>query len=96
LPGRQSWRQPSGKIQADCVCQPARAFDGTGDPFNSEKYRRARRFFSSGAPGSGLYCERCEWDQTAVSTGSLQIRQYFRAMDAAFFDRKSLRILSGW
>jgi hypothetical protein len=53
-------------------------------------------FFSSGAPGSGLYCERCEWDQTAVSTGSLQIRQYFRAMDAAFFDRKSLRILSGW
>jgi MoaA/NifB/PqqE/SkfB family radical SAM enzyme len=71
-------------------------FDGTGDPFNSEKYRRARRFFSSGVPGSGLYCERCEWDQTAVSTGSLQIRQYFRAMDAAFFDRKSLRILSGW
>jgi hypothetical protein len=31
-----------------------------------------------------------------VSIGDLQIRQYFRAMDAAFFDRKSLRILSGW
>ncbi|HXM45844.1 MAG TPA: radical SAM/SPASM domain-containing protein [Bryobacteraceae bacterium] len=74
-------------------------FDGNGgDPFNSEKYRQARSFFSGAAPaGEGdPYCARCEWDQTTVSIGGPEIRRYFRAADAAFFDRRSLRLLSGW
>jgi MoaA/NifB/PqqE/SkfB family radical SAM enzyme len=74
-------------------------FDGNGsDVFNSEKYRRARSFFSAGAPdGDGApYCTRCEWDQTTVNFGGAEIQRYFRAADAAFFDRRSLKMLSGW
>jgi MoaA/NifB/PqqE/SkfB family radical SAM enzyme len=75
------------------------SFDGNGsDPFNSEKYRVARSFFSTGVPGAGdaPYCTRCDWDQTTVNIGAPEIRRYFRAADAAFFDRRSLRLLSGW
>jgi MoaA/NifB/PqqE/SkfB family radical SAM enzyme len=74
-------------------------FDGNGgDPFNSEKYRQARSFFSAPAPpaAGAPYCTRCEWDQTTVNIGGPEIRRYFRAADAAFFDRRSLRLLSGW
>lgn len=81
------------------------SFDGGGsDPFNSEKYRQARAWFSGGARVSddnsaangAPYCTRCEWDQETVNIGSSEIRRYFRAADAAFFDRGSLDILSGW
>jgi MoaA/NifB/PqqE/SkfB family radical SAM enzyme len=70
--------------------------DGNGsDPFNSEKYRQARLSFSAAAPtvDGASYCTRCEWDQTAVNIGDPEIRRYFRAADAAFFDRSSLRHL---
>ncbi len=69
-----------------------------GDPFNSDKYRQAREFFSTGAPASegDPYCTRCEWDQTTVNIGGPEIRRYFRAANAAFFDRRSLQLLSGW
>ncbi|MEX2262511.1 MAG: radical SAM protein [Bryobacteraceae bacterium] len=75
------------------------AFDGNGgDPFNSEKYRQARSFFSTGADVSGdaPYCTKCEWDHTTVNIGGPEIRRCFRAADAAFFDRRSLRLLSAW
>jgi len=75
------------------------AFNGNGsDPFNSEKYRQARAWFSGDAPppGDAPHCTKCEWDQTTVNIGSPEIRRYFRAADAAFFDRRSLDILSGW
>jgi len=75
------------------------ALDGNGgDPFNSEKYRQARAWFSGSAPASldAPYCTRCEWDQETVNIGAPEIRRYFRAADAAFFDNRSLRILSDW
>ena len=75
------------------------AFDGNGsDPFNSEKYHQARAWFSGNEPPSNdaPHCTKCEWDQTTVNIGSPEIRRYFRAADAAFFDRRSLDILSGW
>jgi pyruvate-formate lyase-activating enzyme len=74
-------------------------FDGGGsDPFNSEKYRQARAWFSGGAPSSpeAPHCTRCEWDQATVNIGGPEIRRYFKDADAAFFDRRSLRMLSGW
>ncbi len=76
-------------------------FEGNGsDPFNSERYREARAWFSEGSPASASdgapHCTRCEWDQETVNISSPEIRYYFRAADAAFFDRRSLRILSGW
>jgi len=74
-------------------------FDGNGsDPFNSEKYRQARDWFSSGtpSPGDAPHCTKCEWDHTTVNIGSPEIRRYFRAADAAFFDRRSMGILSRW
>ena len=79
-------------------------FDGqNADPFNVAKYREARAWFSAGSPAldeasaaAAPHCTRCEWDHTAVNVGGPEILRYFRAADAAFFDRGSLRILSGW
>ena len=74
-------------------------FDGNGaDPFNSEKYRQARASFAGVAPpaGDAPYCTECEWDHAAVNIGSSEIRRYFQAADGAFFDRRSLGLLSGW
>ena len=73
--------------------------DGNGgDQLNSEKYRQARSLFSGAATAfdGAPYCTRCEWDQTTVNIGGPEIRRYFRAADAAFFDRRSLRLLSEW
>jgi MoaA/NifB/PqqE/SkfB family radical SAM enzyme len=75
------------------------SFDGTGsDAFNSAKYRQARAWFAGKAPplDAAPHCTRCEWDHTTVNIGSQEIQRYFRAADAAFFDRRSLRLLSGW
>ena len=72
-------------------------FTGAGaDPFNSEKYRQARAWFAGDSIPSdnAPHCTQCEWDQTTVNIGSEEIRRYFRAVDAAFFDRRSLNLLS--
>lgn len=73
-------------------------FDGFGDPFNSEKHVSARTFFSTGSVpcDSAPYCVRCDWNQTGVVIGGPEIRRYFRAVDPAYFDRRSLRLLSEW
>jgi MoaA/NifB/PqqE/SkfB family radical SAM enzyme len=74
-------------------------FEGNGaDVFNSERYRQARAHFAGGAMVSGdqPHCTQCDWDQTTVNIGSQEIRRYFRAADAGFFDRRSLRLLSDW
>ena len=72
--------------------------DAGGDPFNSEEYRLARSWFSGHVPPSESAppCSRCVWDQTRVSIGGPEIRRYFRTADAAYFDRRSLDILSDW
>ena len=62
----------------------------------SEKYRQARSVFTGGASGDPPYCARCEWDQRTVNIGGPEIRRYFRAADAAFFDRRSLDLLAAW
>ncbi len=75
------------------------SFDGSGgDVFNSERYRQARSWFAGRAAASGdaPHCTQCEWDQTTVNVGGAAIRRYFRAADAAFFDRRSVRLLSDW
>ncbi|MGA2214456.1 MAG: hypothetical protein ABSH31_14365, partial [Bryobacteraceae bacterium] len=74
-------------------------FDGEGgDPFNSEKYRQARTWFSGDvAPRlDAPHCTQCVWDHTAVNVGGASIRRYFESASRAFFDRRSLSILSGW
>jgi hypothetical protein len=65
--------------------------------------REARTWFAAGSPPldaisatTATHCTRCEWDHTTVNIGAPEIRRYFRAADAAFFDRQSLRILSNW
>ncbi len=72
--------------------------DSGGDPFNTEFYREARSFFSTGTRVSdgSPYCTQCELDHTAAAIGGTEIRQYFRAADRVFFDRHSLSVLSGW
>ena len=75
------------------------AIDGSeGDPFNSNRYRQARAFFRSGATPADNppYCTRCEWDQGTVNIGPPEIRRYFRGINPALFDRRTLRLLSGW
>jgi len=73
-------------------------FDGSGgDPFNSERYGQARAWFAGVTPtGDAPHCTRCEWDHTAVNIGGSEIRRYFQAASGAFFDRRSLQMLSGW
>lgn len=74
-------------------------FDGNGsDPFNSEKYRQARAWFSGDAPPSSdaPHCTKCQWSHTAVNVGEANIRRYFQSASEAFFDPRSLGILSGW
>ncbi len=74
-------------------------FEGnSSDPFDSEKYRQARAWFSGDIPASGdaPHCTKCEWDHTAVNIGSADIRNYFQSASGAFFDRQSLQMLSGW
>ena len=68
------------------------------DPFNSEKYHQARAWFTGGhspSPGSP-HCTRCDWDQTKVNFGGLEIQRYFQDADPFFFDRHSRKTLSGW
>jgi MoaA/NifB/PqqE/SkfB family radical SAM enzyme len=74
-------------------------FSGNGaDPFNSERYVQARLFFRGAMPpaDSPPHCVDCDWDQTVVNIGGPEIRRYFRAADPAFFNRKSVRLLSDW
>jgi hypothetical protein len=77
--------------------------NGPADPFNTARYREARSWFAAGSPvlddasaAIAPHCAKCEWDHTTVNIGGPEIRRYFRAADAAFFDRGSLGILSGW
>jgi MoaA/NifB/PqqE/SkfB family radical SAM enzyme len=70
-------------------------FDGHGDPFNSEKYRQARAHFATGEHTT-VYCSACDWDHMTVNIGAPEIRRYFRSANPAFFDRRSLRLLSDW
>ena len=84
--------------------QPSRdlvfaTFDGNdSDLFNSAKYKLARSHFTGQTHGStsGPYCSQCEWDQITVNVGGPEIRRYFSAANPAFFDRRSLRLLSDW
>jgi MoaA/NifB/PqqE/SkfB family radical SAM enzyme len=80
--------------EADLVFSDINA--GDEDPFNSEKYRRARACFRDAAfAGAAVfYCSRCEWDHATVNIGNPEIRRYFRAADPAFFDHRSLRLLA--
>ena len=74
-------------------------FNGNGaDQFNSELYLQARAFFSGTMPppDSAPHCVNCEWDHTVVNIGSQEIRRHFRAADPAFFNRRSVRLLSDW
>jgi hypothetical protein len=72
------------------------SFDGA-DAFNSEKYRQARSWFATGETSDDSpYCTKCEWDHTSVNIGGPEIRRYFRAADAGFFDARSLDILADW
>jgi MoaA/NifB/PqqE/SkfB family radical SAM enzyme len=71
--------------------------DRATDPFNSEKYLKARSLFAGGsAPQEPLQCAQCEWDQTTVNIGDPEIRSYFRAADPWLFRRQSLQFLSAW
>lgn len=72
--------------------------EGDREPYNSERYLRARSFFAGDTQDSGerLYCADCDWDQTAVNIGGPEIRRYFRSASPLYFDRRSLRLLSAW
>lgn len=68
--------------------------DKDEDPFNSEKYQEARRFFSGKSAGENVHCSNCEWDQEQVNIGGEEIRRYFRAVDSGIFDRPARELLS--
>lgn len=94
----------TGRIQPCCGGPPRDGslvfahFDGREDVFNSERYRQARAWFQTGGPAADQspHCTKCDWDHTIVNVGGPEIRRYFRSADAAFFDRRSVRLLSEW
>ena len=71
---------------------------GEAGTYNSPMHQEARRSFSTPTPvtDSSPFCVKCPWDHDVVNIGGPEIRRYFRAADAAFFDRRSLRLLSDW
>ena len=74
-------------------------FNGNGaDVFNSERYVQARSFFAGTMPPSNdvPHCVNCDWDHTVVNIGRQEIRRHFRAADPAFFNRRTVRLLSDW
>jgi MoaA/NifB/PqqE/SkfB family radical SAM enzyme len=68
------------------------------NPIDSEKHRTARSFFRGerSVDAEAPYCVECEWDKSDVNIGAVEIERYFRGADPRFFDRRSLRLLSGW
>jgi MoaA/NifB/PqqE/SkfB family radical SAM enzyme len=92
-----------GRIMPCCGAPPATGelvFDHIESPghdvFNAEKYQQARAHFAGHPVTSNNppFCTKCDWDHTQVNIGPAEIRSYFRAANPAFFDRRSLRLLS--
>ncbi|MCW5966847.1 MAG: hypothetical protein KIT83_22600 [Bryobacterales bacterium] len=63
--------------------------------FNTSRYTLARQSFRrpQADEAEDLYCSRCEWDQETVNIGDAHIRDYFRSVDPAHFDPRSLALL---
>lgn len=68
--------------------------DQDADPFNSERYQEARRFFSGRSGGENVHCSKCEWDQEQVNIDGEEVRRYFRAIDSGIFDKATRELLS--
>jgi pyruvate-formate lyase-activating enzyme len=80
----------------------------SSEPFNSEKYRVARRSFadrpaymaerSQTNPASEPHCVKCDWysDQAAAHIDRAQIGRYLTAAGAGVFDSASSQILTSW
>src|SRR5690606_11732014 len=68
--------------------------DDDPDPFNSEMYQEARRFFSGRSAGEKVHCSKCEWDQEQVNIDGEEVRRYFRAIDPGIFDKATRELLS--
>ena len=74
------------------------------DPFNSEKYRRARKFFADRnayqreretRTGEGEpYCVDCQWSDGMADIDSAQVAYYLRAAGQALFSAKCVAMLS--
>jgi MoaA/NifB/PqqE/SkfB family radical SAM enzyme len=77
-------------------------FDGSGDPFNSEKYRLSRLSFADPEEyentrmGQNPHCAKCEWSKETANTDRVQIRQYFESAGGALFSPDSLGVVSSW
>lgn len=68
--------------------------DEDPDPFNSEKYQEARRFFNGSSAGDNVHCSNCSWDQEQVNIGGEEVRRYFRAVHPGIFDKSTRELLS--
>jgi MoaA/NifB/PqqE/SkfB family radical SAM enzyme len=76
----------------------------TSDPFNSDHYAQARRFFADrpsyeatvAAGGATPYCAVCEWDQTHIEFGPEQAAQYLRTAAKGTIDPATIERCSNW
>jgi MoaA/NifB/PqqE/SkfB family radical SAM enzyme len=73
------------------------------DPFNSDRYRRARLFFADrhtfdheNVTDPQPYCAQCEFCDGPADIDSTQIRQYLTAAGTGLFSSRSADILSCW
>jgi MoaA/NifB/PqqE/SkfB family radical SAM enzyme len=72
---------------------------GSGDAFNSEKYRAARQWFRNPSDyqtpaGGDPYCTKCEWNQDTAHTDGAQVDQYLKTVPNAVFGDELRRLLA--
>lgn len=75
-----------------------RADQNAEDLFNTGLYQAAQSFFAKEVETSGdaPHCTRGQWNQERVNIGSEEIWRHFHSADAAFFDTRSLEMLTSW
>jgi MoaA/NifB/PqqE/SkfB family radical SAM enzyme len=102
-----SWLYKNLSVDANgrvfpCCCAPRPdadlefgRLDTTPDPFNSDKYRMARRHFTGAPAGAeASYCAKCTWPKETAQIDRDEIRHYLRGIGA--FSHDTIRRLSSF
>ncbi len=78
----------------------------SADPFNSDRYRRARLFFAdrqsydrerdTNPTELEPYCARCQFSDSPADIDSAQVRHYLKSAGRGIFNPRCIDILSSW
>jgi MoaA/NifB/PqqE/SkfB family radical SAM enzyme len=75
-------------------------FPDNANPYNSELYQRARRFFANGMVKSNEaaapYCEECTWNQEHTEICAEHVADYLRTSGRELADEAAIEALANW